>query len=304
MSIFQSAKIIAANYSSEKYHAENGERGTAQYIMSRSALMELRRCPHRWIKGFATEDTDATEWGSLLDTLLLTPSQFETRYAVRPDTYTSAKDGVKPWNNNATVCKEWNESVEAEGKKPLKKADLAEVQAALKSAKDDEIISSVLADCACQVYVVGDYYDEATGLTIGCKGLLDIVPGKDSAWRKSIWDLKSARNAAPGPWPRVVFERSYHVQAALSLDLYNAACPDEDRTDFCHAIIENVKPWEPGKRLISEDFLTLGRAQYRAALERYAKCLKSGEWPGYEAESRDVINGMTISQPESWMANP
>ena len=301
--IFTAAKIIAENYSPEKYHSENAPRGTKEYAIGRSSLMEFNRCPHRWVKGFEMDGTDATEFGSALDCLLLTPDRFALDYAVCPATYPDKKTGEeKRWTFAATFCKEWRE--EHSGAQIITADIFNDITGAVASAKEDKIIGPLLKCSASQVYITGIYHDESTDLDITVKTLIDTVPSKESVWKKSLWDLKSARNAAAGPWPRVIFERGYHVQAALSLDLYDAALPDEDRMEFCHAIIENVKPWEPGKRLLSEDFVTLGRATYRAALARYAQCLATGVWPGYDHESREFFQGCSISSPESWMANP
>ena len=67
---FTNGKIAGTNYNPEKYHSENAARGTPEYVISRSALVEFQKCPHRWKGGFEMEETNATDWGSLLDTLL------------------------------------------------------------------------------------------------------------------------------------------------------------------------------------------------------------------------------------------
>ena len=302
IAFFTKAKIVGTNYNPQKYHSENAPRGTAEYVVSRSALMEFERCQHRWKAGFEMEGTDATEWGSAFDCLLLTPDRFGTGYAVCPATYPDQKTGEeKPWTFAATFCKEWR--TEHEGKETLKSDLFVEIMAAQRSALDDPIISEVLKGSANQVYITAEYFDSTTGLTIPVKSLLDIVPAAGGPWGRSLWDLKSARDAAPGKWPRVIYDRAYDVQAAMSLDIYAAAMPGEDRVDFRHAIIENVKPFEPGKRLVGEEFITRGRMLYQQALARYAACLKSGEWAGYD-RGGDTFQGCTISSPESWMVTP
>ena len=173
----------------------------------------------------------------------------------------------------------------------------------MKSAAGDEVIGPMLKACDCQVYVTAEYHDSTTGVIVPVKALIDIVPHVSSAWGRSLWDLKSARDASASKWPRVIFDRGYDIQAAMSLDIYAAAMPDEDRVDFRHAIIENVKLFEPGKRLVGEEFLMRGRMFYQTALARYAQCLKSGVWPGYD-ESGNEFQGCTISSPEAWMLNP
>ena len=299
---FINSKIIGRNYSPAKYNAENAPRGTPDYVMRRSALMEFTRCEHRWKAGYETEDTDATEFGSALDSYLLTPERFAIDYAVCPATYPDKKTGEeKPWTFAAKFCKEWRD--ENEHKEMIKADVFNEITNAAKSANSDPVIGPLISESDRQVYVTAEYHDSTTGLTIPVKTLIDIVPTVKSAWGRSLWDLKSARNAAPGPWRRVIFERGYDVQAAMSLDIYTAARPDEDRVDFRHAIVENVKPFEVGKRLVGEEFIQRGRMIYQIALARYAVCLKSGVFDGYD-KGPDTFQGCTISSPESWMMTP
>jgi len=130
------------------------------------------------------------------------------------------------------------------------------------------------------------------------KILIDLCPAVDSEWGKSLVDLKTATSAAVRPWTRAVHDHNLHVQAALYLDVWTA-CTGEDRTDFLHIVQESFAPYETCKRMLSAEYIEIGRMKYLDALKRYCQCLKTGIWPGYEV-SRE-FNGWGIIEPEPWM---
>lgn len=295
---FQNCKIVGVGVNSEKYHAQKGERGTPEFIMSPSSLKEFAGCPSRWRAGYSSPPSEAKDWGNLLDVLLLTPESFETRFSVKPATYPAdGKKGEqpteKPWNGNSTWCKDW---IEAQGdKRVISKTDLANVQSAAKRLKDDETIAAYLHASDKQVHVIGEWLDEKTGLIIPVQCLIDSVPRKDSEFQKSLGDLKTTRNAGQRVFGRWCYQAGYHVQAAFDLALYTAAT-GEDRTDWIFILSENYSPFETGRRLLNQDFLEIGKQTFQHALGRYARCLKTGEWAGY-----DPAEEFSLVIPEPFM---
>lgn len=99
------AKIVGAGISNEVYRRQDAKRGDLEFVMSRGELCEFARCPHRWINGYKEDDTESTEWGTLIDCLAMTPKSFNDCFAVTPATYPGSKPGEeKPWNWNANQC--------------------------------------------------------------------------------------------------------------------------------------------------------------------------------------------------------
>jgi hypothetical protein len=295
---------IVGTVERDAYLGSQHPRGHLEFAMSRGELMEFNRCPHRWLMGYQSDETKAQEWGSLIDCLVLTPERFDSEFAITPDEYPGTpkrkSDPVemKPWNKNADYCKEW--AAEREGLAIIKPDLHAEATAAVKTLLADEQIA-VLVECSRkQVMVVGQYIDQETGLTVPLKGLIDLEPDKESRFKDSLADLKTCNSASPFPWTRAVFEHGYHVQAALYLDLHNAAT-GEERTTFLHVLQESYAPWEVGKRLLSQEFIELGRLTYVSALRRYCACLAANSWPGYDTEGKMIINGWNLTEPEAWM---
>lgn len=247
--------------------------------------------------GYRDTETLSTEWGQLIDCLLLTPDEFGHRFAVRPETYENDKGEVKPWNGNANVCKEWLSH--HEGEQIVKSELLTEAREAVRLLQADEQIAAVVANSRKQIMLTGFYDDAETGLRIPMRALLDLAPENE----KFLADLKTCTNAAPRAWKSQVNNFGYHQQAARHLDMWNAAHEDT-RNEFRHIIQENFAPFEVAKRMLSAEFISLGRYQYVKALKRYAKALKTDKWEGYDSPDNNsdiVIDGHLVVSPESWM---
>lgn len=162
------------------------------------------------------------------------------------------------------------------------------------------MIAAFHKDSDTQVWLAGEWHDEPTGLVVPVRGLVDIAPRAESEFALCLADLKTTRSAAVLPWQRWCYQARYHWQAALYIALWNAAT-GEERNTFCFIVQENFAPWQTGKRMLSQDFLTLGTAEYRAALANYCQCLKHDRWPGYD-DTDEAIQSWSLVQPEPFMA--
>ncbi len=292
-------KVVSMNTDPAVYQRAVGTRGKADFVMSRSELTEFARCPHRWLAGVESEDTKSTEWGGLMDCRLLTPGAFKDRFAIKPATYPESKTREsKPWNGNSNWCKAWLE--EHADKTVVSQENMTESDAALQALAADDKIMALINCSAKQVYITAEYHDEQTGIVVPVKTLIDLVPDRHSEYGKSLADFKTTRNAGLRGWTRDCFERRYHTQAAFYLDAYMSCDWDSERIEFLHVVQENIAPWETGRRLVSEEFIQLGRTSYLLALRRYCQCLKDNRWPGYD-DAANNINGWTLVQPEAWM---
>lgn len=301
--IFKNAKVIGENIDPEIYHKrdETIKRGNPEYVMSQGELKEFLKCPSRWVNGYREDQksSEAQKWGSLIDCLVLTPDRFKDVYCVAPETYPAEgkKKGdpatEKPWNWNATYCKEWRES--QNGLMVLKAEEIAEAGGAIKKLYEDATITAALTGAKRQVMVTADAH--INGLIIPVRVLIDFIP-ELLPYTQMIGDLKTACDASIRGWQRAVFTNGYHIQGAFYIDIYEAAT-SENRTDFIHVIQESFLPYQTGRRILSSELLELGREEYKKALFLYAECLKTGIWPDYEEGT--AINSFTVVEPEAWM---
>jgi hypothetical protein len=293
--MFTNCKIVKAGANQVEYRAQNCKRGDAGYIVSRSDLTDIRRCPHKWRYADTTSDngSKSTEWGNLIDALLLCNGD---NIAVTPETYESSDGKIKPWNWNANTCKAWR--TENIGKIITNPSDKRLAEYAVSMIKNDSTIAPVLDKASCQVWIAGEW--RADGLAIPVRALVDIVPKHIPV----LVDLKTTKSASLRDFARSIYFYGYHVQAAMYLDMWNAAVPDDKRTGFYHIVQENEYPYETAKRRLDNNWIQLGRAEYKKALEIYAQCLKSGNWPSYDeidGQNLMVIDGWTSTSPEPWM---
>lgn len=288
---FSSARIVGKNVNPADYFKQDVQRGDPAFVMSRSDLCEFAHCPARWRNGYHRKDSDATEWGTLMDALVLQPHLI----VVTDEWKTFRSDAAKAWRDEQAAA----------GKVPALQCEYEEAQLALAVLMDDPDITQLLEQSDKSVHVEAIYEDAETGLKIRVKCLLDILPFAQSEFGSSIVDFKTAREAFPQIWARSVFDFNYHCQGAVYTDAYHlasgGAAHNESPRDFLHLIQENIAPWQVGKRLLSTEFLTLGRLEITKALRDYCQCLKTGEWPGYERNSRLNWKGFDICDPAPWM---
>lgn len=299
---------LAENVVNSDYMAlgEQFRRGDPNRIMSRSDLMNCASNPRRWLAGYREDETDtkSTRWGSLVDTMRTAPDRFEELYAVAPATYLGKgklkndPEIEKPWNKNATVCKEWEETQEAAGKTVIKCEELEEAKSAFRRMNDDGAIGAYLNGARNQAQIVATCDEPLSGLTISVRILIDLVPA--GMFSRSLGDLKTTRSAAPEAYAKSIYSLNYDAQAALILDIWNATQPDE-RDMFHHVVQENFAPFECQLYFLSEEFLQAGRIKYESAIRTYCRCLHTGHWPGFRRDTDLVDSGAICIEPPNWV---
>lgn len=282
------------------YHKpQKVKRGHPDYVMSKSEMWKFRKNPHKWLTG---EDEDATpdmEFGTAVDILVLTPNDWGSTFAVAPETY--GKDS-KPWNWNANEAKEFKSVAESRGQVAVKQSFADEAKKAASRIESDKRLSSFIHSCDKQVRLDVNWNDKS-GIVVPFRCLIDLVPRKDTPFSRYLGDLKCTGNAEHHKWDRMVFDKGYHYQGKVYMDAYNAAS-GENRDTFVHAIIESNPPYEPARRMLSEEFLKLGYESFVKDMDRYCECLSTGIWGGYddyEEAGRLNIDGWTVSEPSKFM---
>jgi hypothetical protein len=252
----------------------------------------------KWHDGFREDESDSKEYGSLIDCLALCPEQFKDRYAIRPDTYIDEKQVQKDWHHASKTCKKW--IADHKGFEIVSDSEFKSAKTAVDRLFRDKIIAEFVEASDRQVWVAAEWFDEVTKFSVPIKCMIDLLPRSDSAFYKSVGDMKTAQNASAQTWSRTVFKWQYHWQAAFNFDMVRAALPSEDRCNFCHIVQESSPPYQTGRRIISDDFLVLGRAEYSRALGNYCWCVKNNKWPDYD-DNDESSQGWSITAPEPFM---
>lgn len=301
MNPFSNAKIICHDADPLKYNAEPEQRGSPKFTMRPHVLAEILRNARRWVDGYESPESKAKAYGDMLDCIALTPLKWPQRFCTLPsdaprrpsDRQRNAKD---PSEATILSIKWWDKfNAENEGKTIIDADDLGSVQAAVRALRSHVQIAELLQISACQVWISATYTDKQTGISVPVKSCLDILPDpKHPIFGDSIADLKTARNVGPRQFARAVFDYNYDLQAALELDIFEAAT-GEKRSQFYHIAQENYAPYHCRLPALAEAFIGRGRMRYQFALAKYCRCLDSGSWPGYDEVE------WPITTPEPWM---
>lgn len=296
---FPNAKVVRHGGDPAEYHGSKIERGDPALVVSSSMLREFGACPARWRAGYVAPDSDAKDYGSLLDCLVLTPGDFAKRFRVKPATYTSEKGEVKPWNGNSNTCKAFLLDAETDGVSVVSQEELTEARAAGARLDADPVLKWFMDSSDKQVWLTGEWRDERTGLTIPIQALLDFAPREDSEFFEDIGDLKTTRCAHPAAWRKWSSQRGYHIQAALYIDMLNAAT-GQKRKGCRFVIQENFHPWQTAREKLSPQKLEFGRIIYKSLLARYCACLKTDKWPDYQEPDDKAEQGWSIDEADQW----
>jgi len=215
--------------------------------------------------------TDAMKLGACAHYLLLGEDNFRTKYKAEPETYRDAKTAeVKPWNNNANVCKAWHEKQRQNGFKVMKVDALNDIVAMSRSLALEPIVKDGLLRG--HVETSGFFKDEETGLWVKVRP--DVVPASGPDYV----DLKTAREVTSVSLMSSIREHGYHQQGALIWEACEAmGVPFET---FVLMFIETSNPYCARTVPLTDDDLARGRLQNRAMLRKITGCINTGHWPG------------------------
>lgn len=96
-----------------------------------------------------------------------------------------------------------------------------------------------------------------------------------------IVDVKTATNAAPGPWIKhSMLAGGYHIQAAWYLRGMEALEPVP--RDFLFLVVEIEPPYACSFVGVGPELLDIAQRQVDWALAKWIECVRASTWPGYD----------------------
>jgi hypothetical protein len=254
-----------------------------------STLKEFRGTASKgkWAMEHPKEQSPAMILGSALHIATLEPSRFEQMFHICPPCDRRTKEGKDFYAQ---------ETLKAEGKILIRqggddsdKGAMGEVEcvrgmaAAIHASK----AAALFVDGAGQNEVSMLWKDAETGLM--CKARMDrLIPEFAKFGCPVVVELKSARDADDWGFAKDVEMRGYHIQAASYCHGYQVITGKRP----AHVIIavENFPPHDLKVHMLDDAAMATGLLKYRELLNRYAECVKSGNWPGYA----DKINELQL----------
>jgi hypothetical protein len=131
------------------------------------------------------------------------------------------------------------------------------------------------------------------GTPVQCRGLIDQLIERKP--RYLIRDLKSCESLQRRKFARQAYELGYLCQAAAYTSGVENVTGEYGRVSFEWALVRKGAMPAAAHRAPTGELLEIGRAEWRYAINTWARCLKDGLWPGYE------MAGLEYVHAEPWM---
>jgi hypothetical protein len=239
-------KLLQKN---QDYHASNA---IGSSILKKIASKSLA---HALTQEF--NQTDAMILGSAIHAAILEPETFKEEFVFSPKFDRRTKVGKEA----AALFEE-----QAQGKTILTEDKKEIINGVIKSLNSHRVAKGMLSGGEAEY----SYYhvDEETGLTLKCR--------PDYANHGALIDLKTCQDASHDGFMRACFNLGYHIQAAFYLDVYNKA-NGTNLNEFFFLAVETSSPYAINTFKMGDVEISLGRQQYRKALNQLAGFKKNGE---------------------------
>ena len=168
----------------------------------------------------------------------------------------------------------------AAGQVPLKPDEAAAVAAMVEAVRTHPLAGRLFASGAPEQSIW--WTDPATGARLRCRpDWLTEVLGEPV-----VVDLKSTEDASPQAWRKTAANYGYHVQDPYYRDGLEAI--GLGPADFVFVLVEKSPPYLVATYRLTAEDVALGRARARRGIDLYARCLESGEWPGYALDFVEI----------------
>lgn len=255
----------------EAYHADPCEPASLSSGGARKLITDV---PARfwWERHNPPERTPALNLGSAAHEWLLEAGTFSLRYLVKPEGY----DGrLKKWAETKAEI----EAAEAEGYRILSHADYKTVK-----AMRDALYASLLARAAFQrgrPETSLFWIDPSYGIWCRCRP--DYLPHEGRIFA----DYKTCESVRDDDLQRSIARYGYHQQAAWYADGIRALGIADDPI-MVFVFQEKSPPHLVRCVSIAGEALARGRTLNSRAKAIFARCLETGEWPGYPDEITEI----------------
>lgn len=232
-----------------------------------------------------TSEKAAYALGRAAHHLFLGEKGFRNMFVEQPATYRGEKGEVKPWSNNANVCKAWNKERRAEGKTVLKTEDFENIVGMAKKLGSNHLVKQGVLNGLVEHSLF--WRDGRTGIWL--KARPDVIPTHSG----EVTDYKTTVSVQRDDIVRSIGDFGYHQQAALIGEGLLVVLGVQ-MTTFTFLFQKKTKPWSVREVFLKDGAIVDGAACNTFALGVMAGCLKSGVWPGPGEETGGEY--MDISQ--------
>lgn len=234
------------------------------------------------------EESAALLMGRAVHHLILGEKNFAASFVIQPDTFVHEKDGVKPWNNNAKVCRAWHAEQRAAGRSVLTKNDVETIRGMAKSLARDELVNAGILNGLVEHSIF--WKDRLTGIWV--KTRPDTIPTHSG----DVADLKTILGVDYSDCTRSLDDNGYYQQAALNRQGMHEVV-GIPVSSFTLMYVAKKRPFSTRPMIMKDEDMALGDLANRTGLDVMARCLKEGVWPGPgRGPGRDIAEYIQLSQ--------
>lgn len=256
--------MIRENLSFSDYQALPG--------LNQSMLGAIKSCPakFKWLLATERKDTDALRLGRAIHTAVFQPELFNAEFIALPE-------GIDRRTSKGKA--DYAQFVADNGHKSILKPD--DFNRALEVATEvrcNPHALRLISDSHVELSL--DWEDSATG--VKCKGRIDCYNEELGI----VIDLKTTQDASRFGFPKKLYGYGYHRQAAWYLEGLRAH--GEHPRHFVFIAVETAPPYSLGLYRLTDDVLSLSKAENEALIRKYAECVRTDSWPGYTEGIEDI----------------
>jgi hypothetical protein len=170
------------------------------------------------------------------------------------------------------------------GQIPILEKDMAEIRAMVAQLRQHPLASALLSNGKAEQSAF--WNDPQTGAPLRAR--FDWLPEVNARGRFILSDYKTAKCAAPREFGDSAARYRYHMQRAF----YTAAASvllGIDDPAFLFIVQEKDAPYAVNVIELDSEAERMGRELMRRAIDLYAHCTETGNWPGYQGVASAVL---------------
>jgi hypothetical protein len=289
-----------------------------EYMHNAEDLINFARCPARWAQGHREPNAKGYRLTNVIAELLLTldpqsreiirePDTYKARVLVCPvcdsesnarhctkcDSDRKPKEVEKAWARTAKPCMAWAEDVAKSRRTAVRAKDYVLAEGAAQAALADPDIASLLAGASRNLTAVGKYQPtpEHPGLWVAQR--LDILPQEGHSMDCALGLVYATVDAAPNRHSNMAHFRYMHMEAALALDMANAAEKGVFR-EVLQVIVEAEPPHVIARRRLAPEFLQEGRRLLYETLDALCSARTADKWATFDPSAPGTLGGWTV----------
>lgn len=246
--------------------------------ISKSDLDLIHRSPAHFVaaKAEPRKETPAMLLGMVAHSAILEPDLFSSRYVVAPKFDRRTKQGKED-----AAAFEF-EAINS-GRTPIE-PEIYEAALGMRDAVYAHPAKRFLAGPG-QAEASLYWYDTEVLEACGCVPDYQFCKARPDwlRWDGLIVDIKTTDDARPEAFRHKIDKFRYHVQAPYYSDGVMSVI-GEALQGFVFLVVEKEPPYGISTCILDSGWLDIGRAVYKADLQRYIECRKANHWPSYAQE--------------------